>query len=358
VDEYASILMRIDPEVAVEDVKIKGTKDWKKYEISLKMKPQITRNFAFGFMLMGKGNVWVNDLKIAVDGKDINKIIPIVTDKMSDRTSSLNETFFADSISDSQIKDLYDLGLIWGLLKYYHPQVAKGKFNWDNELINILPNILNANDKVQRDEVFVSWINSLGKFSENKKEKPIKKDIKLKPDLDWIENSGFSTELSCLLLRVKNAKRTGRNIYVRYDFMDKLEFKNEEPYSHMSYPDADFRLLSLFRYWNMIQYYFPYRYLIGEDWKNVLTAFIPKFMDTQNEKDYLFAVLELIGRIHDSHANINKNPCYLYWGNKMPPLELTFAENQPVISGFYDEKLGEESEMQIGDVITNLNYSY
>src|ERR1700761_1972188 len=31
------------------------------------------------------------------------------------------------------------LGKIWGLLKYHHPSVIKGTYNWDDELIKILP---------------------------------------------------------------------------------------------------------------------------------------------------------------------------------------------------------------------------
>ncbi len=72
----------------------------------------------------------------------------------------------------------------------------------------------------------------------------------------------------------------------------------------MSYPDAGYRLLSLFRYWNIIQYFFPDRYLIGEDWNPVLEEFIPKFIGAKDTAQYTLVCLELIARIHDTHANI------------------------------------------------------
>ena len=37
-------------------------------------------------------------------------------------------------LSNNQIEDLHVLGMIWGFLKYYHPNIASGMFNWDNEL--------------------------------------------------------------------------------------------------------------------------------------------------------------------------------------------------------------------------------
>lgn len=74
VDGSASLLMRIDPEIGVKEVKIKGTTDWKKYEVSLKMNTRETRAFAVGAILVGKGKVWFDDVRICIDGKDINEL--------------------------------------------------------------------------------------------------------------------------------------------------------------------------------------------------------------------------------------------------------------------------------------------
>jgi hypothetical protein len=53
-------------------------------------------------------------------------------------------------------------------------------------------------------------------------------------------------------------------------------FDNEPNYSRVSLPDAGFQLLAMYRYWNIIQYWSPYRNLIGEDWNKVLSEYIPK----------------------------------------------------------------------------------
>jgi hypothetical protein len=49
---------------------IRGTEDWKKCEIVLDVAPEAT-NIAFGAMLIGKGQMWSDDLKLEVVGKDV-----------------------------------------------------------------------------------------------------------------------------------------------------------------------------------------------------------------------------------------------------------------------------------------------
>ena len=125
----------------------------------------------------------------------------------------------------------------------------------------------------------------------------------------------------------------------------------------MKYPDAGFRLLSLYRYWNIIQYYFPYKNLIEEDWKNVLSEFIPKFLESKDENEYTLTVLELIGRVHDTHANIwgGNQTLNSHFGLRYASVELTFIESKAVVTGFYDEKLGKETGLVIGDIVSHIN---
>ncbi|WP_394664885.1 S41 family peptidase [uncultured Chryseobacterium sp.] len=360
-DGFAGLWMRIDPEVAfnnMQNVGLKGTNDWKKYEVTLNMSPENTQQIVIGALLSGKGKIWVDDLKVSIDGKDIDnakifekKFTKVELDKEFDKGSKISNI----SLDQNDIENLKKLGLIWGYLKYYHPGVAEGNYNWDYELFRIYKKTENASSE-QRDQILTDWIKGLGKFQTAKNSEP--KNVKIKSDLDWITNSGFSKELTELLLQLKDAKRPKVNYYV--DFfpnVDNPDFRHENPYREMKYPDEGFRLLSLYRYWNMIQYYFPYKNLIEEDWKGVLKEFIPKFINAKDETEYNLASLELIGRIHDTHANIwgNSKSLEKYFGERYSPVKLTFAENKPVVEGFYDENLGTQTGLKKGDVITEIN---
>jgi C-terminal processing protease CtpA/Prc len=361
---YAGLWMRIDPSIAFDNMYkngVTGTTDWTKYEITLEMNPEKTEQIVIGGLLAGKGKMWLDDFSVSIDGKDIKdlklferKIFPAEKDKAFDKGSGITSV----SINKNQIENLKTLGLIWGFLKYYHPNIAKGEYNWDYELFRVLPKILNSEDKKNRDNILIKWIEGFGQFSQGKELKVKSSEIKIEHDLDWIKNSRFSDELTALLLKVKNANRSNEHYYIGLKpGVGNPDFKNENDYSSMKYPDAGFRLLTLYRYWNIIQYYFPYKNLIEEAWKSVLEEFIPKFIDAKDETEYTLAVLELIGRIHDTHANIwSKNQALNnYFGLRYVAAELTFIEGKPVVTGFYDENSGKETGLEIGDIISTIN---
>ena len=361
---YAGLWMRIDPSIAFDNMNkngIKGTTDWTKYEITLTMNPEKTTQIVVGGILNGNGKMWMDDLKVSVDGKDIaelkpfeRKIYPAEKDRAFDKGSQIS------SIKNdaSTIKNLKSLGLIWGFLKYYHPNISKGNYNWDYELFRLLPKILKSENAEMVEQDLVKWIEDLGEFADGKEIYFNSSDVKFSPDLDWIKTFNFSKKLNSLLTKIKNAERSKEHYYVGLQpEVGNPKFKNEPSYSSMKYPDAGFRLLALYRYWNIIQYYFPYKNLIEEDWKSVLEEFLPKFILAKDEKEYTLATLELIGRIHDTHANIWGSNQVLnnYRGVRYAAVELTFIEDKAVITGYHNKKFGMESGLQIGDIITTIN---
>jgi len=358
---YAGLWMMIDEGVWFDNMSdrgIKETTDWKKYEITLNLNPFEKNKITIGGLLVGKGKVWIDDLTVSIDGKNIEELKPLVfaaeNDKEFDNGSGISNI----TLNNNNIENLKILGLTWGFLKYYHPNIAKGEINWDYELFRILPKYLNVQNNQERDAILANWIDNLGSFEQENNVDSDTLEIKMKPDLVWISDSNLSSELTSLLLKVKNSKRTGHNFYVSLlPIAGQPLFDNENPYSSMKFPDEGFRILALFRYWNIIQYYFPYRYAIGEDWKNVLQEFIPKFINTKNETDYTLTALELIARIHDSHAGVWGSNQILnkYEGTSYAAPHIVFIKNKAVVDYFYDEKLGKETGLELGDVISKVN---
>ena len=252
-------------------------------------------------------------------------------------------------MNEKNVENIFVLAKVWGYLKYHHPNVAQGEYNWDYELFRVLPKVINIDSTEERDKILCDWIDSLGSFEIINEGEP-----NTIPVLEY----KFSDDLENRLLNIQNAKRENSNFYVSLvDEVGNPNFINEKAYSLMGYPDAGYRLLSLFRYWNIIEYYFPYKHLIEENWEDVLKEFIPKFINASNELEYKLSVLELIGRIHDTHANIWSNDKTLerYWGEKYAPVIITFVENKAVVTDYYHTKLGEKSKLKIGDIITKIN---
>ncbi|TYS68226.1 peptidase S41 [Sutcliffiella horikoshii] len=264
-----------------------------------------------------------------------------------------------EGISKDVEENLFYLGKVWGFLKYYHPNVAEGEFNWDQELFYIMPEVLSATSSLERDAVLVEWIEGLGEIKGGKTTPPEDGvgEVKMEPNLDWLNSSGFSEELEGVLQTVKNSERNDSHHYVSLaEGIGNPVFQNELEYRH-PYPETEYRLLSLYRYWNIIEYYFPYKYLINEEWDDVMKEFIPKLIQAKNEQEYHLNTLELIARVHDTHANIWNPSSFIegYWGKRYAPAILTFVEGKPVVTGFYKEEEGAGSGLEVGDVITKVD---
>lgn len=356
---FAGLWMRIDPKIAfnnMQDRGIKGTTEWKKYEITLPLNPKDTKNITIGAILTGKGKIWVDNFSVSIDGKDIKNAVIYAQNKAEkDKEFDTGSLITEDMLTKIGTENLKELGLIWGFLKYFHPNVSTGDYNWDYELFRIIPKL--AESPKNKNIILTDWIKSYGAF-EQSKYKDNTKNIKLKADLNWINNSGYSTELTDLLLKVKDAKRKDSNYYMELaPQVGNPIFKNEGLYADKIFPDAGFRLLSLFKYWNIIQYYFPYKDLIKEDWKNVLTEFIPKYIANKNETEYTLTSLEIIARVHDTHANIwgSNQVLYKYYGERFSAPELKFIGDKAIVIGFHDEKLGKETGLKAGDEILEIN---
>ena len=370
-DGYAGLWMRIDPQIAFENMHqngITGTIDWKTYEITLDMDPAKTQQIVLGGLLVGKGKMWLDDLRITIDGKDIkdSKIHdkgPLLTekDRVYDTGSNIvipiqKET--VSSINESLIANLELLGKLWGFLKYHHPEVGKGNYNWDYELFRMLPEYLKVTEIDQRDKILLRWIEKYGKIPECKtcKETPV--EAFLKPDLSWIDNSNMNLNLKQKAKEVYRNRHQGEHFYIQMEpGVGNPKFLNENPYSNMPYPDAGFRLLALYRYWNMIHYFFPYKHLTNKNWNDVLKEYIPKFVSAKTELEYELAALQLIGEVNDTHANLwgGEDKIALLRGNWHAPFQIRFIENKWIVIDYDKPELKETIGLNVGDIITHIN---
>jgi hypothetical protein len=367
-DGQIGLMLRIDGENGglqfdnLQQNDIHGTSDWTMYSVILPL-PEDAKTIYIGALLNGTGKLWVDDFQLLIDGEDLSKA---KIKKSEDFKARKDDEFDHGSniptinLTPGKIEDLALLGKIWGFLKYYHPAIANGDYNWDYELFRILPKILLCKTDIERNELFSKWIQSLG---EVEKDVPVNIEesiIKSKPDLSWITaDLNLGEELTKQLLLIRDSKRDNKSYYIGFvPGIGNPQFKNEMPYpAHITDADAGYRLLSLYRYWNINQYFNPNKHLIDEDWNKVLAEFLPKFINATSESDYKVAVLTLIARIHDTHANIWGNDLTLQKlrGTNYAPVVVKFIENKAVVTGFLTTKSGLITGIQKGDIVESVN---
>ena len=370
-DGFAGLWLRVDGNAGVlsfdnmQSQGLKGTNDWKEYAIEVDYNAEDANTIYAGGLLVGKGKIWLDNFHLLVDDKDFS-LAPAY--KKTPKKADLDTVFLTGSgvqigeLNKTKIDNLANLGMIWGFLKYYHPAVGNGQFNWDAALFRILPSVLEASSKSAFSAVIEKWVDSLGKpatCDTCNKSLESNDHVKLMPDYGWLfQKNNLSETLIAKLDYIKMNRHQGPGYYINEaPGVGNPVFKNENAYPKIKYPDDGYRLLSLYRFWNMIQYFFPYKHLIGEDWNQVLPEFIPKFINAKDTTQYVLACLELVARIHDTHCNIWGSNGVLenYRGKYRAPFQTKFIMDKLVVTGYYLDSAGIRDQIKIGDIITMID---
>lgn len=256
-------------------------------------------------------------------------------------------------------KKIYALGKVWGFLKYYHPNVAKGKFDWDENLLKILPAIEQVKSKKEFSNVLLNWINSLGKINVCKscKQNNTLTYFNKNFNLSWTQDSTlFSKSLSEKLKFIETNRFQGEHHYVSiHKNAGNVTLQNEVGTTNFQWQNKHLRILALFKYWNSIEYFFPYKYLTDKNWDLVLQEMIPKFILPKSELDYHLAMLELVVYLDDSHAGLKSQLIDEYFGSKHIPVIFRIIENNAVIEKFFNDSLAKANDLEIGDKILSIN---
>lgn len=363
---YAGLWMRQDngtEMLALENMQgqqLKGTHDWVEYKITLPVHAE-TRSLVFGFLMAGTGKAWADDLQILVDGRplwDLLKTPPPTTVLDRDHEYDNGSRIVLSELSSVQVRNLATTGKVWGFLKYHHPLITTGERHWDYELVRVLPDILSAPDQVTANATLAKWVGSLGPVKPCACVKLEENDIHLHPRLAWLADTRLlGPELSAILQSIyANRPVSTKQFYVsKVQYIGNPSFDHELNYKDIKLPDAGFQILALYRFWNIIEYWFPYRDVVPEDWDKVLLDSLPKVALAKNADAYKLAMMQVIARVHDTHANL--------WGSlevRPPtgacqlPVNVRFIEDRPVISG-HAGPVGENSGIKRGDIITELD---
>lgn len=264
----------------------------------------------------------------------------------------------AQTVPDSVYYErLFYTGKVWGFVKYFHTEVAKGTENWDSDLIITLPSVRNATSKQEFNSALVRMLDRAGEMAQPAVSTPELPDsLRFNLDLGWIQDTIFTAEVRAILDTIQTRFRPQKNYYVGEVWAGgNATFDNDAQYHTWGDPDAPTkskRILALFRYWNIINYFYPYNNVIDQDWDTTLIEFIPKIVNAEDEVEYHLAFLELATRIDDTHAFTYSSVINTtIFGDYYLPLTLKYIDNQTVIARI----LISNDNIKTGDVIQSIN---
>ena len=262
----------------------------------------------------------------------------------------------------SETQKLATLCKVWGFLKYYHPGVSNGKMDWDEKVINIIPKVKKAQTKQSFNELMNELLLSAEKLKKLKKIKN-KVSYKFEADFCWMTDTTiFTSDISNKLKFVLENFTPHRNYYIKQNFLSKItklvendnSFKNEKKYSENELSE-EVRLLGLFRFWNIMNYYNPSKSIqTKRNWDSVLVEYVPKFQSSLKPLEYHLTFLHLIKNINDSHSNFGlyNNKSIKELRKYYFPFEVSTIDGYTIISKIYNDSI---TNLKIGDTINALN---
>lgn len=254
----------------------------------------------------------------------------------------------------SEVQKYKQIGLVWGLLKYHHPEVSKGDYNWDLEFINLFDK---ASEIENQEELNVLLVGFISRFETNKlKTKKIDSGkLFLKNlDYDWIDSKIFGEKLTKNLVEIKENGNIN-NYYASTDKLAKMiSFKNEKGFKDFDYSLKSHRILLLYSFWNAVQYWDVNKYLMDDKWSNCLDSMTEAFINCKTNLEFDLAKSKLICKLNDSHS-FYLTKTILNSEFKFKP---TFAgkviNDSVVVNTIYNKLLAMKDGIELGDVIVKI----
>ncbi len=257
--------------------------------------------------------------------------------------------------TDTHQEKLWTLTRVYGVVKYYNNE--KDDRYLDDVVIDILPKLKDTDysaDQLNDDLLFMLPANQRDLNEKLISQNPFDQfegtDHKRTIDFSWIEDKQMLSEANKRLLwqllnsykGVKNSNIKKKSIYVHHESEVSDSLKGHNLY-----------LLGLIKFWNVIEYFFPYKPLMDEDWNTIFYNAIPGFQYIKSDEDYFTMLKKLTAKLDDSHAYVEDEQVNDIHVSKLPFI-ITVAENKMVIKSINDS-LSNLYHVKTGDVIEEID---
>lgn len=249
----------------------------------------------------------------------------------------------------------------WNFLKYYHPQFASGKKDADAVFMKNQSLLDDISGKAELNAFLMGMIIDLGTDKKDLKNTNLPV-LEVNPLHKWyLKNVLINAELKNELFGVYTHRNTvGKHYVPTLNYTS--EIPNERKYK---FPDSinlplGMRLLALAKLQGVIDYLYPHKGLMNEDWDQTVKNNILLFKNCPSRMDYEVLLLKIVAKLNDTHAynrfyddliykrEIFKNSYY-------PPFDYQIIDNKILVKGIIVPDLCTEAGIKAGDLITAVN---
>ncbi len=251
---------------------------------------------------------------------------------------------------------LYYSCKVWGFVKYYHSRVSICQVDWDSVLTVSLPGIKNAVTYDDFNDALASMLTAAGTMDIATTPSPDTLSPELKRNLNfgWINDPVFRADVKVALDTIRNNFRPHQGCWVTdYGPHGWLWFPFDDPMidsnAYTNYPNEFTRLLILFKYWNIINYFNPYNYVLDLPWDSTLFNHALAMAEASDYSSFYKTIKKITATLNDAHVEGTSSTAYSLYGNYSPNLILRHTPNGYVVvtSGY--------GELSKGDVIVSID---
>lgn len=207
---------------------------------------------------------------------------------------------------------------IYGLVKYYHIPAATGQTDWDSLSLKAIPELIQARDNTVYNQKIGQWLQSAGiaagtddpLWERRWNTYPVFKNlladtaVTLRISFDWIDNNDVLSVtnkhlLKDLLLHYQPVAH--KNITLSQGVLPEHKEAGNIPRASMK---EEHYLLGIFKFWNVIYYFFPYKNIADHSWDDVLEQEAATIESVRSFQQYNNELQHLSSFMNDAHVGI------------------------------------------------------
>jgi C-terminal processing protease CtpA/Prc len=129
----------------------------------------------------------------------------------------------------------------------------------------------------------------------------------------------------------------------------------ELPYRDMRYPELAWRQLAVIKLWAIADTFFPYKQLMDKPWSDFLPIYLKRMESVKNAQEYALTMAEMASQLQDSHVYVRNRISSEYIGKAWLAMTLVMIDNQIVISKIADNRLQQNPDLHVGDIILKVD---